>query len=128
VFASGVVNDPSLYVFNGSVAPDRTVNPSGSAHGDSMAIGFTTSSSTTLPADQMVSKIGNGAQSPFVLVHQSTTADGDFTCTPKCRWGDYAGATSDPAQSLTAPHGEVWFTNEAVTQGNNTTWNWEGKP
>jgi hypothetical protein len=127
--SSGVVKDLSLYVFNGAVAPDRTVNPSGAAHGNAIAIGFSTSSSTTLPADRMVSKIGTGALSAFVLVHQSATADNDFTCTPgPCRWGDYGGATSDPAQSLTAAHGEVWFTNEAVTSGLNTTWNWEGKP
>jgi hypothetical protein len=126
--SSGVVKSPTLSVFNGAVAPDRTVNPSGAGHGNAIVIGFTTSSSTTLPADQMVSKIGAGPLSPFVLVHQSTSADNDFTCTPKCRWGDYAGATSDPAQSLTAAHGEVWMTNEAVTAGNNTTWNWEAKP
>lgn len=128
VFTSGVVNNPSLYVFNGAMAPDRTVATSGSAHGDSVVIGFTTSSSTTLAADQMVSKVGTGAQSAFVLVHQSTTADNDFTCTPKCRWGDYGGATADPAQGLTASHGQVWLTNEAVTAGNNTTWNWEASP
>ena len=126
--SSGTVSSSSLYVFNGAVAPDRTVTTSGSAHGDSIVIGFSTSSSTTFPADQMVSKIGVGAPSPFVLVHQSTAADNDFSCRPKCRWGDYGGATSDPAQSLTAAHGEIWLTNESVTAGRNTTWNWEGKP
>ena len=119
----------ALFVFNGSVAPDRVVTPSGSAHGDSMVVGFTTSSSASLPADRMVSKIGSGAQSNFVLVHQASTVDNDFTCSPKCRWGDYAGATSDPAAAgLTAVHGQVWMTNETVTQGNNTTWNWEARP
>jgi hypothetical protein len=77
----------------------------------------------------MVSKVGTGALSPFVLVHQSLTADNDFTCNPgPCRWGDYGGATSDPAASLTAVNGEAWFTNESVTAGSNTTWNWEAKP
>lgn len=130
--SSGVVKSPSLYVFNGALAPDRTVNPSGAAHGDSIVIGFTTSSSTTLPSDQMVSKVGAGPLSPFVLVHKSLTPDNDFTCVapngPPCRWGDYGGATSDPAQSLTAAHGEVWLTNEAVTNTLNTSWNWEAKP
>ncbi|MDQ6607901.1 MAG: hypothetical protein M3Z06_15325 [Actinomycetota bacterium] len=129
LISSGVVNSPSLYVFNGALAPDRTVNSSGAAHGQSVTIGFSTSSATTLPADQMVSKIGAGALSPFVLVHQSTTADNDFSCNPgPCRWGDYGGATSDPAQRLTAGRGEAWFTNESVTAGSNTTWNWEAKP
>src|SRR5205085_5324432 len=36
---SGVVKSTDLFVFNGSVAPDRVVTPSGSAHGDSMVVG-----------------------------------------------------------------------------------------
>jgi hypothetical protein len=125
---TGTVSSPSLFVFNGAMAPDRTVNSGGAAHGSNVVIGFSTSSSTSFPADQMVSKIGSGAQSAFVLVHQSTTADKDFTCSPVCRWGDYGGATSDPAASLTAATGQVWLTNEAVTANSNTTWNWEATP
>jgi hypothetical protein len=128
--SSGVVKSSTLWVFNGAVAPDRTVNATGAAHGDAIVAGFSTSSSTTFPAAQMVSKVGAGAISPFVLVHQSTSADSDFSCTqlPACRWGDYGSASADPAQSLTAPHGEVWLSNESVTGGLNTTWNWEAKP
>jgi hypothetical protein len=126
--ASGVVSDPSLYVFNGAMAPDRTVPKSGGAtHGDSFVIGFSTASSTTLPADRMVSSVAGGPLSAFVLVHQSSTADSDFSCSP-CRWGDYAGATSDPAASLTAATGNVWLTNEAVKSGRNVSWNWEATP
>jgi hypothetical protein len=124
---SGVVKDPALYVFNGAMSPDRTCNLSGCAHGDAVIVGFTTSSSTTYPAVQMVEKIGSGAQSVFVLVHAATTFDTDFTCSPNCRWGDYGGATPDPAASLGALHGEVWLTQD-TTNGNNTTWNWEAKP
>jgi hypothetical protein len=130
VAQSGVVKHTSLWVLNGAVAPDRTVRPSGTAHGDSMVVGFTTTSSTTFPAVQMVSKIGAGAQSAFVLVFQSTTFDSDFSCSSlpyNCRWGDYAGATSDPAASLSATHGEVWLTNQ-WTDGGNQTWNWEAAP
>jgi hypothetical protein len=133
VVASGTVSDPSLWVFNGAMAPDRAVPSPGvpdraavSSFGGSYVIGFSTSSSTTLPAAQMVSSVSGAAQSPFVMVHQSTSADNDFSCSPTCRWGDYGGATSDPA--ATGAHGEVWLTNEAVTAGNNTTWNWEAKP
>jgi hypothetical protein len=131
---SGVVKDSSLWIVNGGVAPDRTVTPSGAAHGDSIVITFTTTSSTTFPADQMVSKIGSGAQSAFVMVHQSTTFDSDFTChlAPffACRWGDYPGARSDPSPSLlTSTHGEVWITQEQVlADGTNGTWNHEAKP
>jgi hypothetical protein len=124
---SGTVSSASLYVFNGAASSDRACDLSGCTHGDSIIIGFSTSSSTTFPADQMVSKIGTGGTSPFVMVHQSTTADDDFTCNPTCRWGDYGGATPDPTKKGGA-HGEVWFTNEAVTAGLNDTWNWEASP
>ena len=95
-----------------------------------MVPGFTTSSSTTFPAVRMVSKIGAGAQSGFVLVHASTRADIDFGAPAGfCRWGDYGGATPDPAASLTAAHGEVWLSQQYVgTNGYDHTWNWEAIP
>jgi hypothetical protein len=120
-----------LYVFNAGISNDRTCTATTCAHGGAMVLGFSTSSSTTFPAAQMVSKVGASAQSGIVLVHQSATADNDFTCSSHaqgCRWGDYGGATPDPAASLTAPNGEVWLSNESVTNGLNTTWNWEAKP
>jgi len=91
-----------------------------------MVLGFSTSSSTAFPASQMVSKIGAGAQSSFVVVKQSTTFDNDFTCAPTCRWGDYGGATPDPTKKG-GTTGEVWLTNE-WTNGTNQTWNWEATP
>ena len=128
VLQSGVVNSSSLYVFNGALSPDRACDLSGCAHGDSIVIGFSTSSSTTFPAAQMVSKIGSGAQSAFVMVHASPTYDADFTCSPNCRWGDYGGATPDPTKK-SGTHGEVWLTNEAVSSSHgNDTWNWEALP
>jgi len=132
LFQSGTVGSSSLYVFNGAASSDRTCTLTQCAHGDSIVIGFTTSSSTTFATDQMVSKIGSGAQSSFVLVHASTVADKDFSCTP-CRWGDYGGATPDPAASLTAAHGEVWLTQMytnggSVFSGGGASWNWEAAP
>ena len=132
VLQSGTVTNPSLYVFNAGISNDRTCTPSGCAHGSSMVLGFTTSSSATFPTDQMVSKIGNGAQSAFVLVHVSTTFDNNFSCSP-CRWGDYGGATPDPAVSLSAPSGKVWLTQQFTTGGSrfssgDQTWNWQATP
>jgi len=80
----------------------------------------------------MVSKIGAGPQSGFVLVKQSAKSDKNFSCSP-CRWGDYGGATPDPAASLTAATGEVWLTNQWTTGGSvfasgDQTWNWETTP
>ena len=123
---SGAATNGSLYVFDAGISNDRTCNGTTCAHGSAMVLGFTTSSSGAFPASQMVSKIGAGAQSAFVLVKQSTTSDNDFTCSP-CRWGDYGGATPDPAASIGASTGVVWLTNE-WTNGTNQTWNWEATP
>jgi hypothetical protein len=124
---SGTISSATLYVFNGAISPDRTCTLTQCAHGDAMVAGFNTSSSTQFVAAQMVSKIGSGATSAFVMVHQATTFDNDFTCSPNCRWGDYGGATPDPATSQSALHGDVWLTQD-MTNGSNTTWNWQATP
>ena len=126
VIQSGTVSDSSLYVFNAGISNDRACDLAGCAHGGSMVLGFSTSSSSAFPASQMVSKIGTGAQSSFVMVKQSTTFDSDFSCGPTCRWGDYGGATPDPTKKG-GTNGEVWLTNE-WTNGTNQTWNWEATP
>ena len=97
---SGVVSSLSLYLLNTGISNDRTCTDTTCAHGDAMVLGFTTTSKSVFPAIQMVSKIGAGPQSGFVLVKQSAKSDKNFSCSP-CRWGDYGGATPDPAASLT---------------------------
>jgi hypothetical protein len=126
---TGSVSDPKLYVFNAGVSNDRTVTPTGAAHGSAMVVGVTTSSATSFATDQMASKIGAAAQSPLVKVHASATFDTDFTCSAAgtCRWGDYGGATPDPAASMTGATGLVWLTNMWTT-GTLESWNWEAKP
>jgi len=129
---SGVASSPTLYLLNAGISTDRTCTATTCAHGDAMVLGFTTTASSAFPAIQMVSKIGIGAQSGFVLIKQSSTSDKNFTCSP-CRWGDYGGATPDPAASLTAANGEVWLTNQWTTGGSvfssgDQTWNWEARP
>jgi hypothetical protein len=121
VLQAGAATDASLYAFNGGVSNDRTVNALGKAHGDAMVLGFTTSSATTFPSAQMVSKVRSNPQSAFVLVHAS------LQNTFSSRWGDYAGATPDPGASLTAAHGEVWLSNE-IASSFDLTWNWEALP
>jgi hypothetical protein len=126
---SGVATDPKLYVFNGGISTDRTVNAAGKAgHGDAMVLGFNTSSSSAFPAIQMVSKVGSDPQSTFVMVEQATMFHDDFSCTPVCRWGDYSGATPDPAADLSRANGKVWLTCQSTIGTHWTTWNWEAKP
>ncbi len=123
----GAATNGSLFVWNGAISPDRGAG----MFGQSMVMGFNTSSVVTLPDIQMVSKIGAGAQSGFVPVKGSVGPDMDFTCTPVCRWGDYSGATPDPLPM--GATGQVWLSNQwlAPPVGSTPqwrTWNWEAEP
>jgi hypothetical protein len=134
----GIVQRNDLYAFMGAISPDR--NGTAGTFGSNMVLGFNTSSSSSIPKAQMVSKLGAAAQSGFVLVASSAASDTDFTCTapngPPCRWGDYSGASPDPASSATGSEGNVWLSvmlsgpTDPTGQGNPTweTWNWEATP
>jgi hypothetical protein len=99
LFQSGSVTDPLLYIWNGAVSPDRANNGTTAAFGDSMAMSVNTSSAATDPAIQFLWKPGGGAQSALNNLLQSPGADVDLSCssTAACRWGDYSGASPDPA-------------------------------
>jgi hypothetical protein len=118
------VTNASLFVWNLNVSSDRLVKGATKAFGDSVVIGFTTSSSTTFATDQMVSKIGNGAQSAFVSVHVGAID----TCGGTCRWGDYSAATPDPAADPGGAHGVVWLANMFERTTDDGTWNWSASP
>jgi hypothetical protein len=110
---SGTVTSSSLYVFNGAVSPDRSVASGVGRYGDAMVLGYNTSSSTTFPAIRMVSQVGDAPSSSPVLVIQSAGKNQDFSCqSAPCRWGDYSGASPDPAAPDGALHGTVWLTNQ----------------
>jgi len=133
---SGAATDPSLFVWNGAIAPDRANNGTTGTFGSDMVMGFNTSSSVTYPALQMVSKRGTAAQSGFVSVWPSLGPNQDFTCASAgdvCRWGDYAGASADPLPP-SGSAGQVWLSGEwnlSRTDGSATvwqTWNWAAVP
>jgi hypothetical protein len=134
LFQSGVATDAALDVYNGAISPDRANDGSTQAFGSNMVMGFNTSSSLEFIKIQMVSKIGGGAQSGFVLVEASLGEDFDHSCTP-CRWGDYAAATPDPAAPQNAATGQVWltsmFTDDSPPGNPDTDWrtrNWGATP
>ena len=108
---SGSVSDPSLFVWNGAVSPDRANNGTTGSFGDSMAMSASTSSATTYPAIQFVSRSG-GTQSPLRNLVQTNGPNVDFSCSNSapCRWGDYSGASPDPA--ATGSVGKVWLGNQ----------------
>jgi len=128
---SGSAVSSALDVFNGAISPDRAVSGATTAYGSSMVLAFNTSSGTTHPAIQMLSKIGSASQTGFVLVKQSPASDIGPDCAflGYCRWGDYAGATPDPSAPAGASAGRVWLTsmwNTAADPSNFTwgSWNW----
>ncbi len=131
----GKASDLNKWVWNGAISPDRAVPLTGSpSFGSDMVMGFNTSSPVDCSAIQMVSKVGTNLQSAFVLVHQSTGPNADFSCrnaNSVCRWGDYSGASPDPAATT---GGAVWLTGEWNVPNSNLdraawrTWNWEATP
>jgi hypothetical protein len=121
VLQSGSVGSASQFAWNGAISPDRANNGATGAFGDSMAMSVSTSSAATYPAIQFVSKRGAGAQSPLMNLVQANGANVDFSCssTTPCRWGDYSGASPDPA--ATGSVGKVWLANQYSLAGGTTS-------
>ena len=121
---SGKVTSASLFAWNGTISPDRAAT-GGGAFGDSMAMSVSTSSATSYPAIQFVWKNGAGSQSGLTNLVQASGPNVDFSCsdTSACRWGDYSGASPDPAADGT--FGKVWLANQfnlANGSPSSTTW------
>jgi hypothetical protein len=90
--------------------------------GGDMVINVNQSSASALASVKVAAKIGTGAISALKLVATSTAADTGFDCMtavgPKlCRWGDYAGASPDPAAPTTGRTGQVWGTSMLSVPG-----------
>ncbi len=109
---SGAASSGSLFIWNGAVSPDRANTGTTAAFGNSMAMSVSTSSATTYPAVQFVWKYGSAEQSALANLVQAASPNVDFSCsdTSPCRWGDYSGASPDPAATGTV--GRVWLANQ----------------
>jgi PKD repeat protein len=103
----GTISDPTKFVFNGAIAPTLT----GGA-----VINYNTASSSALVQIAAQSRIGSaplGTMNTPITLASSTAVDADFSCPSEtgvsepCRWGDYAGASVDPANSNV-----VWGSNQ----------------
>ena len=118
---SGVVTSSTTFVWNGAVAPDRANTGTSGAFGADMAMSVSTSSRASYPAIGFVWKTGTSAQSALTTLVQSGGASIDFSCssTTPCRWGDYSGATPDPA--ATGSVGKVWLANQYDLSGGTTS-------
>jgi len=122
----GTISNSSLFTFNGAISPDRRVNGTSKKFGGNMAIDVNQSSASALAAIKVASKVGANAISALTLVATSTAADTGFDCmtasSPNlCRWGDYAGASPDPAAPTTGTTGQVWGTSMLSAPGGSST-------
>ena len=117
---SGKASSPSLSIWNGAVSPDRANRGASAAFGASMAMSVSTSSATSYPAIQFVSKSGTSAQSTLTNLVQASGPNIDFSCSSSgpCRWGDYSGASPDPAATGA---GKVWLANQYNLAGGTTS-------
>jgi hypothetical protein len=133
LFQSGKATSPSLFEFNGAIAPNRQVNGGTKRGGKAMLMNFDTSSTTTFPSIKMVSKVGGAAQSGQVAVFNGTKPLTGFDCTAPapspCRWGDYAAATPDPST-----RNRIWNVSQygdgapASMAATSRTWNFIATP
>ncbi len=104
----GDVGSPTEYVWNGAISP--------SIGGDSAAVLYNRGGGTVLPViaaqARTASTALNGMDPGELVIAQSSATDLDFTCqyskpTDPCRWGDYAGASPDPAHP-----GVIWGSSQ----------------
>ena len=119
---SGTAGSASLFAWNGAVSPDRSNDGSTAAHGDSMAMSVSTSSASTYPAIQFLWKHGSDPQTALNNLVQSSGPDVDLSCggSAPCRWGDYSGASPDPA-ATGGSVGRVWLGNQYDLAGGTTS-------
>jgi Fibronectin type III domain len=100
----GQVDSAADYVFNAAISP--------AIGGDSAAIFYNRSSTSLLPVIAGLSRGPSttlGTMDPGeLLLGSSSAVDTDPSCAP-CRWGDYSGATPDPANQ-----GVVWGSNQVT--------------
>jgi len=102
----GTIQDASNFVFNAAISP-ATV-------GSAAVINYNTGSSSQLAQIRAQSRetgMALGTMANEIVLGTSAAADQDFSCTPPngppCRWGDYAGASPDPADDHT-----VWGSSQ----------------
>jgi len=122
---TGAATSSSLFIWNGAISPDRANMGASASFGDSMAMSVSVSSAVTFPAISILWKKGANNQSPLTTLVQATGTNVDSSCssTSPCRWGDYSGASPDPAATGTT--GTVWLANQYnVASGTSSGTDW----
>ena len=102
----GDVSDPSLFDFNGRMAP--------AGNGYEAVMSFDSGSSTQLSQINAISNTmsdPSGGTHDQILIATSAAFDQDFSCAPPtpCRWGDYAAAETDPTNNYTVWNNSMYL-------------------
>jgi hypothetical protein len=96
---SGTIASEGSFLFNAAISPDRRVSKTST--GSSFVVGYSAvSRSNGVNPTVMAASSVNGAAVSFKKVKSGSGPYRDFACPNSgdvCRWGDYSGATPDPA-------------------------------
>jgi hypothetical protein len=116
VLRTGIIGSQSnTHYFNAAISPDRRVDGTTVAFGDSFVVNYNVSSKANNISPRIVAGSSfNGGALTFALVKGGVGPYRDFTCPNAgnlCRWGDYAAATPDP-RPVAGNRGQVWGTNQ----------------
>jgi hypothetical protein len=100
----GTIQNASQFVFNGAISP--------AVNGTTAAINYNTGSSSQLVDIRAQSRLDTtalGQMTGEIVLGTSSANDIDFSCSSQnpCRWGDYAGASPDPANEQ-----GIWGSNQ----------------
>ena len=109
VYQQGTFAPDSDYRWMGSIAMDK--------NGD-IALGYSTSGTTTSPAVRVTGRTPNTAVYPLNTMAPETTLQvGGGSQTASNRWGDYTAMRIDPSDDTT-----FWYTNEFYSSNSGGSW------
>ena len=109
VFQSGTYAPDAAFRWMGSIAMDQAGN---------MALGFSTSSSTTKPSIRYTGRLGGDAAGTMTLGEGTIITGAGAQGSTLSRWGDYSSMQIDPVDDCT-----FWYANEYIPA--NGTFNWK---
>jgi hypothetical protein len=110
----GTIADPLVDVFNGAISP--------AADGRSAVAVYDRSGPLLLPQIRARARTGSmalGAMGTSIGLASSGSGEYDLGCAPICRWGDYSGASPDPAATSV-----VWVASQAIANPGGLLPNW----
>jgi hypothetical protein len=124
-FQSGTQSSASLFLYNAAISPDRRRNGASGQFGNGFLLQYSRSSTNAKISIASASKVNNGSVTGELVLKTSPDVIDDGSCRGGvCRWGDYAGASPDPASNTTASNGVVWAVNAWAQASSGTSADW----